>query len=83
MFSVGFAEILVVVIVAVVVLKPEQMVDALKTFRSLRLQWRSWRAQFDAEQIRLEKEHDLAVRTAVAAKVSDVSDLITPEKKDG
>ena len=83
MFSVGLGEILVVLIVAVLVLKPEQMVDALKTFRSLRLQWRSWRAQFDAEQVRLEKEHDLAVRTAIAAKVSDVSDLLEPEKKDG
>lgn len=83
MFSVGLGEIVIVLVVAVVVLKPEQMVDALKTFRSLRMQWRTWRAQFDAEQIRLEKEQDLAIRTAIAAKVSDVADLVKPEKQDG
>lgn len=83
MLSVGLGEIIVVLIVSVLVLKPEQMVDALKMFRSLRSQWRSWRAQFDAEQIRIEKEQDLARRTAIAAKVSDVSDLLPSEKHDG
>ena len=83
MFSVGFAEIIVVVIVAVLVLKPEQMVNALQMCRSLMREWRTWRAQFDAEQLRLEKEYALAERTARAAKVSDVSDLLEPTQKDG
>lgn len=76
MFSVGFAEILVVAIVAVLVLKPAQMVDAVKMCRGMMREWRAWRARFDAEQVQLEKEHALAERTARAAKVSDVSDLL-------
>lgn len=83
MFSVGFGEILVVLIVAVLVLKPEQMVDTFKMFRSLRAQWHTWRSQYDADQQRLQKEQELAARTALAAKVSDVSDLLPPEEKDG
>lgn len=81
MFSVGMAEVLVVIIVAVLVLKPEQMVDAMNMCRGMMREWRAWRARFDAEQVRLEKEHALAERIARAAAVSDVSDLLETDKK--
>lgn len=76
MFSVGLGEIVLVGIVGVLVLKPAQMMDAVKTCRGLLREFREWRAKFDADQIRQEKEAALAQRIAEAAKVSDVSDLL-------
>jgi hypothetical protein len=76
MFSVGLSEVIVVCVVAVLALKPEQMIHATKMCRKLWADWNAWRASFDVEQLRLEKERALAERIANASTVSDVSDLL-------
>ncbi len=77
MFSVGFSEIVMVLVVTVLALKPEQMLQATKMCRKLWVDWCAWRAKFDAEQLRIEKERQLAERIKAAAGVSDVSDLLS------
>lgn len=76
MLSVGLSEIVMVIVVSVLALKPEQMVDAVKMCRSLWVDWCRCRASFETKQLQLEKEDALAKRTALAASVSDVSDLL-------
>ncbi len=76
MLSVGLSEIVMVVIVSVLALKPAQMIDAVKMCRSLWVDWCRWRAGFETKQLQMEKEEALAKRTALAASVSDVSDLL-------
>jgi hypothetical protein len=82
MLSIGLSEILLVIVVAIVALKPQQMIESVKMFRTLWADWTRWRAGFEATQLKAEKETELLKRTLLAAKVSDVSDLLnTPDDK--
>lgn len=74
--SIGLSELVLIVIIAVLVLKPEQMVSAwLQVKRSL-FKVRTYTNALEQEYLQSQKQKALSERIAQAAKVSDVSDLM-------
>ena len=74
--SIGLSELIVVVIIAVLVLKPEQMVSAWMQVKRALFKVRTYTNTLEQEYIQAQKELALTQRIAQAAKVSDVTDLM-------
>lgn len=81
MLSIGFFELVVVVIVAVLALKPEQLAQSIKAMRRGLLKVRQYTSSLEQDILAEEKQLQLTQRIQAASKVSDVSDLL-PEPKD-
>ncbi len=82
MFSIGFFEILLVLVLALFLLKPEQWANTAKLFGRLLFKVRSYTSELEQHYINQEKELELQKRIENAAKVSDVSDLMTKTQSD-
>lgn len=76
MFSVGFFEIALCVLVALIVLKPEQLVETARTIRYMIFKMRELTTHMEQDFINQENQKALEERIRKAAKVSDVSDLL-------
>ncbi len=81
MFGVGFFELVLVAVVAVLALKPEQLASTLKTLRRSVLKIKQYTAALENDLIAEQQQEELAARIQAASKVSDVSDLL-PESND-
>jgi Sec-independent protein translocase protein TatA len=79
--SIGFFELVVIAVVAVLALKPEQLRQAIKTFRRSLLKIRQYTGSLEREILAEEQQAALQARIKAASKVSDVSDLL-PESSD-
>jgi len=79
--SIGVFELVVVGVVAVLALKPEQLSSTIKSLRRGLLKVRQYTSSLEQELIAEEKHHQLQQRIQTASKVSDVSDLL-PEPTD-
>lgn len=80
--GIGFFEIVVIVVVAVLALKPAQLANAIKTVRRTLLKVREYTSTLEKEIIYEEQQLDLQKRIEAASKVSDVSDLISESKDE-
>lgn len=74
--SVGLSELILVIIIAVLVLKPDQMVSAWMQVKRALFKVRTYTHSLEQEYLQAQKQQALADRIAQAAKVSDVSDLM-------
>ena len=79
--SIGLFELVMVAVVAVLALKPEQLAHCVKLFRRSLLKVRRYTSSLEQEILMEEKQDQLAQRIRAASKVSDVSDLL-PEPKN-
>lgn len=82
MFSIGFFELCVVALVAVLALKPEQITQGIKFFKRSLFKVRQYTSTLEQEFILEEKERELQKRIELASKVSDVSDLLPEDKHE-
>jgi Sec-independent protein translocase protein TatA len=80
--GIGFFELVLVLVVAVLALKPEQLAGAIRSFRRSLLKVREYTASLEKEIIYEEQQIDLQKRIEAASKVSDVSDLISESKDE-
>lgn len=76
--TIGLSELILVLVIAVLVLKPAQMVSAFMQIKRALFKVRSYGHALEAEYLQTQKEQALAARIKQAAKVSDVSDLLPP-----
>lgn len=74
--TIGVSELILVIIIAVLVLKPEQMGSAWLQVKRALFKVRQYTNTLEQEYIQEQKQKKLADRIAQAAKVSDVSDLM-------
>jgi Sec-independent protein translocase protein TatA len=74
--SIGFFELLLIALVAVLALKPAQLKQSIQTFRRSLLKVRQYTSQLEQEILAEEKQIALQHRIEAASKVSDVSDLL-------
>lgn len=74
--SVGLSELILVIIIAVLVLKPEQMISAWMQAKRALFKVRTYTNSLEQEYNQAQKQQALSDRIAQAAKVSDVSDLM-------
>lgn len=74
--SIGLSELVLVIIIAVLVLKPEQMVSAWMQVKRTLFKVRTYTNTLEQEYLQAQKHKALSDRIAQAAKVSDVSDLM-------
>lgn len=74
--SVGLSELILVIIIAVLVLKPAQMVSAWMQVKRALFKVRTYTNSLEQEYLQAQKQQALSDRIAQAAKVSDVSDLM-------
>lgn len=77
MFGIGFFELVVVGIVAVLALKPEQLASTIKTIRGSVLKVRQYTSKLENDLLVEQQQDELATRIQAASKVSDLSDLIS------
>lgn len=77
MLSIGFFEIMLLLVLALFVLKPAQLASTAKLFGRLLFKVRSYTSELEHNYLNQEKELELQQRIENAAKVSDVSDLVT------
>jgi Sec-independent protein translocase protein TatA len=78
--SIGFFELVVVAVVAVLALKPEQLAHLAKTVRRSLLKVRQYTTSLEQAILAEEQQAALQERIQAASKVSDVSDLL-PESQ--
>lgn len=74
--GIGFFELVVIVVVAVLALKPEQLASSIKSFRRNLLKVRQYTASLEQDILAETKQAELLLRIEAASKVSDVSDLL-------
>lgn len=74
--SIGFFELLLIALVAVLALKPAQLKQSIQTFRRSLLKLRQYTSQLEQDILAEEKQSELQRRIEAASKVSDVSDLL-------
>jgi Sec-independent protein translocase protein TatA len=79
--GIGFFELLVIAVVSVLALKPEQLSSSIKTIRRSVLKIRKYTSSLEQEILAEEQQSQLQQRIEAASKVSDVSDLL-PEPKN-
>ncbi len=77
MLSIGFFEILLLLVLGLFVLKPEQLANTARSLGKLLFKVRAYTSDLEHSYLKQEKELELEKRIENAAKVSDVSDLIT------
>jgi Sec-independent protein translocase protein TatA len=75
MFSIGFFEIILLLLLVLFVFKPAQLADTAKSLGRLLYKIRAYTSELEHNYLKQEKELDLQKRITDAAKVSDVSDL--------
>lgn len=80
--GIGFFELVVVVLVAVLALKPEQLAQAYKSLRRMLLKLRQYTSRLEQDLIAEDKLLQLEQRIKAASLKSDVSDLL-PKVNDG
>jgi Sec-independent protein translocase protein TatA len=80
--SIGFFELIVVVVVAVLALKPQQLANMIKTFRRSLLKVRQYTSLLEQDILAEEQQAALQQRIQAASKVSDVSDLLSEFKDE-
>ena len=76
MFSIGFFEILLILVLALFVLKPTQLASTAKQVGRFLFKVRAYTSELEQSYLNQEKELALQKRIENAAKVSDVSDLM-------
>jgi Sec-independent protein translocase protein TatA len=74
--SIGVSELILVIVIAVLVLKPTQMVSAWLQCKRALFKVRTYTNTLEQEYLHTQKQQALSDRIAKAAKVSDVSDLM-------
>jgi Sec-independent protein translocase protein TatA len=79
--GIGFFELLVIAVVSVLALKPQQLSGSIKTLRRSVLKVRQYTSSLEQEILAEEQQSALQQRIEAASKVSDVSDLL-PEPKN-
>lgn len=79
--GIGFFELLVVLVVALLALKPEQLAQTYKSVRRSLLKVRQYTSSLEQELIAEDKQLQLEQRIKAASLKSDVSDLL-PKQND-
>jgi Sec-independent protein translocase protein TatA len=80
--SIGFFELVMIVLVAVLALKPEQLAASIKKFRRSLLKIRQYTSKLEQDILAQEQQSLLHERIQAASKVSDVSDLLQESKDE-
>lgn len=83
MLSIGFFEVLLLLVLALFVLKPDQLSSSAQAIGRLLFKLRAYTSDLEQAYQKKEKQLELEKRIENAAKVSDVSDLIAkPDERE-
>jgi len=80
--GIGFFELLVIAVVSVLALKPEQLSSSIKAIRRSVLKIRKYTSSLEQDILAEEEQNALQQRIEAASKVSDVSDLLPESPND-